>query len=920
MPMKNKVDSQQEPSNVKKRGRSRGGKKRRRSSDPIDLRVVLFPSGARAKKGRRLRGPIDLRVVMVPLRARVKRLRRFRGRISRKFRRRLAVLIGALGLIAGCTYLVHGFQIDRLARSVDKQAAQAIEEGNFQKAAALYAEHVAVAPKDIELKLKYADALLKGAPTPSQQSVALTIFDAILRRYPGRDDVRKQRAELLFTLGNLSEADTQAELQILLDSPEGKADGHLLFLLGRCCEANKYDARARECYAAAIKNHAPEKIAAYERLATLLRDPKGPNDPQAADDMMDEMVWSASKDYDVYVARARYRRQFNLPGARDDIEQALSKAGEQPQVYLELAREAETNSDQDQARRILNTGLKKSPTSVAMISGLAYFEMRTGHLDQAIEALEPALKSGTNNVQLHWVHADLLATRGDTGKLLLEIEELKNIGMNANMLNLLTGHYFVNASKFPQARDTLAPLQSVPWRPEFKARLSLLLARCYGHLGEPEQQHQASRRALTADPQNVGAKLDVIDHMVKQGEIDEAIGEYGSLVSRVPKARLLLAQLLITQIRQKPAKERDWTKVETVLDDAQKSMPDALEPYLFRAEFEVDRDKPAQAREVLGKARSKFPKSVTVRCVLANLMALEKKFDDANSVLDEAGKQLGDSVELRLQRARLVVAKGGPKAAARLNELSEKVDTFSKADRRKLFTRLAGEFARREDSSAAIRLLSRWVEQDPDDVETRLNLFDLALQTADQKQAEHWMKQIQKLEGAAGSSGTLCEVLYLTWRAERASEKDRLEAERLRSQARAILSTLESRRPDLSAIPVAFARLEQQSLRRGPLGCGNQGEGRGDHRLLPACDQPWPAQPQGRARNGAAVVQAEATDRGARSREERARRVAARQRSGEDGLLLRGRQARARTSRGPRARPLPRNRLISPSGCGWCES
>ncbi len=90
--------------------------------------------------------------------------------------------------------------------------------------------------------------------------------------------------------------------------------------------------------------------------------------------------------------------------------------------------------------------------------------------------------------------------RGDTGKLLLEIEELKKLGVNPHYLRFITGNYYVNASEFQQGRLALRPLESLRWAPQFKARLSLLLARCYGELGEPELQQQAYFRALDADP------------------------------------------------------------------------------------------------------------------------------------------------------------------------------------------------------------------------------------------------------------------------------------------------------------------------------------------------------------------------------------------------------------------------------------
>ncbi len=512
--------------------------------------------------------------------------------------------------------------------------------------------------------------------------------------------------------------------------------------------------------------------------------------------------------------RSRYRRQFSLPGITADMEKALSLARDKPAVFLEMARAAEADSDFDEARKIYNTGLKNMPESVELRTRSAYFELRTGHSDEAVQTVERGLDAAGNNVGLHWAHADILALRGDTGKLLLEIEELKKIGINPQFLRFITAHYHVNSSDFQQARQTLRPLELLYWPPQFRTRLSLLLARCYGELGEPELQQQAYLRALDTDPRNVQAKLGVVGGMVKRGELDQAVTEYRALVQRVPKVSLLLAQLLIKRNQQKPARQRDWSEVKGLLDNAEKSMPDSVDPLLVRADFEWAQDKPARARELLEQARTRFPKSVALRCAQANLMVYHRQFEQANRLLGEARKELGDTGDLRLQQARLAIIKGGPQVAARLNELSENLDSLSKADRRNLLGRLGAELNRRQDLRGASRLWSRLADQDTHDLDLRLRLFDLALHLGDQPEIEKWISQIQGIEGVEGQAGTMCQVAYFDWQAGRSLAKDPAEAHRFLSKARLLLNMLEPRRPDLSTIPVAFASLERQELRQ----------------------------------------------------------------------------------------------------------
>jgi cellulose synthase operon protein C len=732
--------------------------------------------------------------------------------------KRWVILIGALGIFAVAVFFAQRFQVSRLARSKAQEAESAVEKGNFQEAAKIYSQHLSVVPDDVEIQIKYADTLVKEAPSLQKQATALKLYAEVLRRFPGREDVRRRQMELKFTMGQYTDAGAESDLKMLLSLPQNKNDGDLLFKMGRCREEGKNDLDAKQWYEQAITAHAPRRIEAYQRLATILRRPDRLNDPKAADQLIDEMVQSSPDNYEVYLVRGRYRRQYGLPNSRDDIEKALKLAGDKPEIVLEMAGAAATESGADEARKILEAGLTKIPNSTELYQSLADLELRTGHIDMAIKTLERGLDSAANKVELRMALANFVALRGDTGKLMLQIEELKKLGCNPKILQYLKGYYHVNASQFREARQALAPLEQFPgWPPHIKTRISTLLARCYGQLGEPELQQEAYLRAVSASPQDVQAKLGLIDRMLKQGQVDEAIKGYRALVTRLPQTGIPLAQLLIGRNKQRPVQSRDWTEVKSLLDDAVKSAPDSVEPLLVRAELAMAQGQNAAARDELQKARSRFPKSAVVRCAQVDLLAIEKQFDEASRMLDEARKELGDSVELRLESARLAVAKGGPQVVATLTGLSEPLESLSKADRRKLLVGLARELTRVSDPKGARRLWARLAEEEPGDIEIRLNLLEFAFEFGERDQIESNIKQIEQIEGKEGSLGSVCEARYLVWQAGQALAKDAQEALRIRTKARVLLNELASRRADLPAIPVAQAQLELQELRQDGL-------------------------------------------------------------------------------------------------------
>ena len=149
-----------------------------------------------------------------------------------------------------------------------------------------------------------------------------------------------------------------------------------------------------------------------------------------------------------------------------------------------------------------------------------------------------------------------------------------------------------------------------------------------------------------------------------------------------------------------------------------------------------------------------------------------------------------------------------------MNDQSENIGEFSKVDQHRLLNGLAMEFLRLPDLEGVRRSWARLAEQEPNDVDVRLKMLDLAFQSGEETQIQTIIKQIEQIEGTEGSVAAISQGRHLVWQAERELEKDPKEAPRVRTKARVLLNELASRRADLPAIPVALARLEQQELRQ----------------------------------------------------------------------------------------------------------
>jgi len=758
--------------------------------------------------------------------------------------KRLAILITVLGLITGAMIGVQRYQLTEMAASVLAQAKLAEKTGKLSEAESLYQQHLEVVPDDTETKLQYAD-LLGKSDHPLKQQEAIGLYSDVLKRHGALTDVRRKRMDLHYKRRDFRAA--RSDLAILLptdkDDPEllrTRADGDLLFKMGWCCEVEADDGKAATYYRAAIKTPAPERLAAYQRLAILLR--KKPGQEKEADRLIEEMVNSDPGNYQVYLERGRYRdlqaqaeaeprRSQIVATAHKDFQKARELAPGVPEVVLELAKAAPTGkSGRSQVRQILENGLNTEPKSVELYLALAGTELADGQADKAIAVLERGLMAQPESLQLHWRLAEILAQRGDAGKLLVQIEELKRLGFPVRYINYFMAYYHAILHQYQKARQLLVQLVAEgQLDPTLALQVNLLLATCYGQLGEPQMQKEAYGRARRANSGHLGARLGYINTQIQQGDLDGAIEGYRELRERVPEVGTELAKLLITRNRVRPAPERNWEEVEGLIDKAAKAAPASATPVVLRAELLLARDptKIAEARELIREARKGSPKSVELWNAeaqisgelweaQANPASRQQKIDEALALLDEAERQVGDRVEFRLQRAQLLTAKMGPQVVPALLELAQNVNSFSKGDRRKLLDGLAVALVRQKNFEGASRLWSQLAEDDPSDIGLRLKLLDLAFQTRNKGEIEKNIAQIGQIEGDEGVQSRYWHVRYLIWQIQAADSNPKIRQE-LRTQARAALSELRLRRPEWSVVPRMLAALDEQELEQGGL-------------------------------------------------------------------------------------------------------
>ncbi len=725
--------------------------------------------------------------------------------------KRLAILLVCIGGLVGLGYWLQSYQIQSMTRVVETQATKAEESGDLTRAVELLRERVEVTPDDIDAQKNYADALLKSSKSLANQNEARMIYESIVTKHPGREDARRALLDVDLALGRFDDAQTNATI-LLQTNPD---DGDLLFTLGRCRHELKDVERAITNYQAAIDHKTSKWIEAYSSKAELLADYQ--QRPEQADAVIEAMVDRARDDFRVYLERGRYRRKHkDQAGARKDLEKAVEMAPKEWSIYAELADLIEEELGRPEALRVVNKALEIEPNAVPLYEKRAVLELREGKIDLAVAGLEAALNKLVDQGRLRIVLATILARRGDTGKLLLQIEELKRLGFPPQYTQYLMGYYYVNMKEFVKARQALLPLISqLANNPNLKSQVNLLLARCYSQLGEPGMQQEAYLRAMSANPNDSMARLGYIANLAAQGDFDGAIQGYRDLLPRIPQVRLPLARLLVTKNLQRPESSRDWSEVDALIEAELKASPDSDLALVLRIDEYAERDRYAEAKRLLDEADRRFPKSANPRLARANLYGKQGQFDAGLAVLEQARKELGDKVDFRIQAARLIGQRKGAGMVQAITALAEDASGFSKDDRHNLLTGLATELLRLQEYEGASRLLERLAVDEPNNMEVLLTLLDLQFQVGDRDRISSLISQIRTLDGEEGILGRYCEVRRMIWLAKRESDANKRES--LRTSARELLGELKSRRQDWSFIPLAIAEIDEQTLAQGDI-------------------------------------------------------------------------------------------------------
>jgi tetratricopeptide (TPR) repeat protein len=716
----------------------------------------------------------------------------------RRFNTRLFLwLLGTAAVLTGVVFLVHWLQTGRIASALLWQAHRAEEQGHPEQTARYLSRYLDFVPDDHERRGELGKVLGnlvvsgdKGKVSYRTRQQALFVLEQVVARDPSLHDMRKLLARVAMDLGR-PEVALEHLNQLHADLPE---DGEVDALLAQCHESQEHYADAALLYWEATRQ-APKDRDSYVRLAALLRRPDRAQwrltgkDPEQVlkkdpEEVLGLLVSRNGGDWRAFLDRWHQHNPLEMKDpkkraeAGHDVEEALRLAPEEVDVLLAAAELARAGGQFDEARAYLRKGCGLHADDERLYLALSDLDFAQGKPREAVERIQEGLKALPDRPNLLWMLANLQVDTGEREKAEQTIAKLTKTDLAASGLAYLRARVLLLQGRWSEAagllENTRPTMEHDRAEPGMLNQVDLYLAECYERLDEPQQRLAVYDRLIARETKRDQASPALLTALQGRaatlwalGHLDEAVTQQQDLMTRpgappagwAEVARLLLARNLLKG-------NRSWKDVGAALDQAEKAQPKAVEVPLLRARVLIARQEFDRAGAVLEAARKNFPDRVEPWTALAALAQLQKKPARAAQILKDAEADRGDSIELRLAKARLWAAKADRKDnepfPTGLGEGLDKLNPTAEEQTRLLRGLVESAYAAGKVGDA-VALWGRLAEMPSHqhDVRIKMVLFDLALEANDRAALDRAVEGIRHAEGGQGPLSSYAEAMRL---------------------------------------------------------------------------------------------------------------------------------------------------------------
>jgi tetratricopeptide (TPR) repeat protein len=659
-------------------------------------------------------------------------------------------------VLVGGVFLLHYVQSDRSVDALRWQAENAANEGKVEKAILYTSQYLEFRPDDHEAAANLGDMILKRARTQKEFTNALFIFEKVNREAPEREDVRRKLVEICLKIGRYTDATIQ--LKTLLKNHPTEPE---LWEQQAVCQAalNQFE-DARKSFETAIASD-PARIQSYDLLARLFNDQMDLHDDAKA--CIEKMVKVNPRDPKAYLVRARFLRseKNGIDDALRDVKYLLVLDKNNADGLLMFAEIMQGRGEIDPARKALADGIKEHPKDVRFYRALAWLELNLNNLPAGIACLEDGIQKLPFETELLTPLADFYAQQGEMEKAEAIIKKLETRRVVPLQVSYLKARVLMQRGKYADALTLFEPLRTqAVGSVVFSTQINLLMAVCFQKMGNREAQEETLGRVLSLDGSNQTARLQMGYVYIANGQLDEAIKEFTSAANSptaLMSTRIMLGRLLMAKARS--SKSDNWNRATNYAEDLVQKHPQSADPILLKGEILLARKQYDEAKKFLREVSGTRLQDSRIWALRAAVAHETNGLYEAIDVLDEAQSLLGDSVELRLARAKLWSADWQSGQGDRILALGQSIENLPDSDQLRLLANLGEICSNRGDRAGVKHFYSEIAARMPKELPIRLVLFEFAAKDKDEAVVNRLRNEIAKLEPAGSDLLAVAEAL-----------------------------------------------------------------------------------------------------------------------------------------------------------------
>lgn len=725
-------------------------------------------------------------------------------RLGRIRWRALIVLSLLFGLAGGGAYVLRKYMAREAARKALVSGKAAYDDRRFSQAAGNLGVYLSRNPSDIEIRLKYADAQLKRRPqVGANLQEAIRAYEQILRYEPAHAEAAKRLIEIYLRTNSKLEARRVAKtwydravsdlparrywVRVLLAQEKdadireasetvakwlesSPGDPSLLCLKAGVLLAQNKAEDAKKELEFVVKEH-PEHVEGGAALAALLWDLK---DAKGANDVLDKLVADNVKSSQARLSRGRFHL---LTGNRDmagrDLDEAVRLADGDVTLLITAGTLLAGAGYVDAAVAAFDGALKAEPHNVAIYVTCAEAVLESGDAVKSGPLAERLMAAplGEQHVDVLIPAADLFAVAGSAEGVRKCLDDLRAANARTEDLRYVEG---LAAMLEGRPYEAIRHFEQVVQGDAGNARAQLLLGRCLMRTGN-------ERRAVKALDQYVGlrreankpagtAQLELAQlyaSLRRPEELAALVSEAGrSGDSRLTSDLLLIQMELMGELARPNGPKPDPRVIDEMalrVAELSSKYPNALPIQVLNARLKAWQGKIDEAVNLLRGLQVTAADKFTVARTLIDLYAGRNEYDkaiaEAEATLKSAKLEQDKELALKARLAELQAqARRLPEARSLLEEVIAKAEGRARSVVRIQLARLLKEH---DQVDAAREVLWQIAAEDPEDLRSRLMLFEMEPVPGKGPDRQTLVDQMKKIEGPEGIAWKYAQAVIL---------------------------------------------------------------------------------------------------------------------------------------------------------------